>query len=65
MNASLNSKLQSVKWGEYRLGELFEINPYKKKFDANKMKNFECWKYPYICQNSKDNGCKGFINEDK
>ena len=65
MNASLNSKLQSVKWGEYRLGELFEINPYKKKFDANKVTILECGKYPYIVRISNDNGCKGFINEEK
>ena len=29
MNASLNEKLRAVKWGEYKLGDLFEINPTK------------------------------------
>lgn len=29
--------LQSVKWGEYTLGDLFEAESYTKGFDANKV----------------------------
>lgn len=35
MNASLNEKLGTVKWGEFKLGDLFEVVSYKKCFDAN------------------------------
>lgn len=35
MNASLNEKLRAVKWGEFKLGDLFEVVSYKKCFDAN------------------------------
>ena len=37
MNASLNEKLGTVKWGEFKLGDLFEVVSYKKCFDANKV----------------------------
>lgn len=30
MNASLNEKLGTVKWGEFKLGDLFEVVSYKK-----------------------------------
>lgn len=29
MNASLNEKLGTVKWGEFKLGDLFEVVSYK------------------------------------
>ena len=29
MNASLNEKLRAVKWGEFKLGDLFEVVSYK------------------------------------
>ena len=32
MTASLNEKLRTVKWGEYKLGDLFEVVSYKKRF---------------------------------
>ena len=32
MNASLNEKLGTVKWGEFKLGDLFEVVSYKKGF---------------------------------
>ena len=30
MNASLNEKLGTVKWGEFKLGDLFEVVSYKR-----------------------------------
>lgn len=39
IDASLNEKLCSVEWGEYKLGDLFEIEPSVKRFDANKVAN--------------------------
>ncbi len=64
MNASLNEKLNSVKWGEYKLGDLFNVLSYKKRFDANKVSLVEAGGHPYIVRQSSDNGKKGNINED-
>lgn len=65
MNASLNEKLQAVKWGEYRLSDLFEVDSYTKRFDANKVVVKENGQYPYIVRTSINNGQKGYIDEDK
>ena len=65
MNASLDEKLRSVKWGEYRLGDLFYVQNYKKKFDANKVTVLETGKHPYIVRMGGSNGQKGFLNEDE
>lgn len=56
--------LREVEWGEYRLGDLFEVCTYKKRFDANKVELLENEGYPYIVRMSSDNGRKGLINED-
>ena len=54
MNASLNEKLGTVKWGEFKLGDLFEVVSYKKCFDANKVAIIENRGHPYIL-NSRRN----------
>ena len=64
MNASLNEKLGTVKWGEYKLGDIFDVLSYKKRFDANKVCVHEAGRYPYIVRMGTNNGQKGFINED-
>lgn len=56
--------MKSVEWGEYRLGDLFEILSYKKRFDANKVNILKRGKFPYVVRMSSNNGQKGFINED-
>ena len=63
MNASLNKKLRSVKWGEFKLGELFDVLSYKKRFDANKVSLVKNGGHPYIVRQSTDNGKKGNIDE--
>ena len=63
MNASLNEKLKTVKWGEFKLGDLFDVLPYKKRFDANKVSLVENGGHPYIVRQSTDNGKKGNIDE--
>lgn len=65
IDAPLNEKLQNVEWGEFRLGDLFEINSYKKRFDANKVSVLSSGKYPYVVRMSSNNGQKGFIEEDE
>lgn len=57
--------LQAVKWGKYTLGDLFEVESYTKRFDANKVIVKEKGKYPYIVRRSFDNGQKGFIDESE
>lgn len=56
--------MQNVEWGEFRLGDLFEVNSYKKRFDANKISISNSGK-PYVVRTSLNNGVKGFINEDE
>ena len=65
IDAPLNKKLSEVKWGEYRLGDLFEVNSYTKRFDANKVIVLEDGKYPYVVRMSNNNGQKGYIDEDE
>lgn len=63
MNASLNEKLRTVEWGEYKLGDLFDVLSYKKRFDANKVSLVKNGGHPYIVRQSTDNGKKGSIDE--
>jgi Type I restriction modification DNA specificity domain len=44
---------------------LFEINTYKKRFDANKVEILEDGKFPYVVRMGSNNGQRGFINEDE
>ena len=64
INASLNKKLQAVKWGEFKIGDLFDVETYAKRFDANKVSIKSKGKYPYIVRTSINNGQRGFIDED-
>ena len=65
IDAPLGEKLQAVKWGEYRLGDLFDVLSYKQRFDANKVTLVENGGHPYIVRQGSDNGQKGFIDEDE
>jgi hypothetical protein len=56
--------LNEVKWGEFTVGDLFEVNTYKKRFDANKVNVLQIGTYPYVVRMGSNNGQKGFINED-
>lgn len=52
-----------LKWKSFRIGELFEINTPKKKFNANELK-FN-GKYPYVARGDSNNGIRGYIDEDE
>lgn len=56
--------MQKVKWGEYRIEKLFEVNSSKKRFDANKVIISDLGK-PYVVRTSLNNGIRGYINEDE
>lgn len=57
--------LENVEWGDFSIGDLFEINSYKKNFDANKVKILKNGNYPYVVRTSQNNGQRGFIDEDE
>lgn len=50
---------------EYNIFELFKIESYKKRFDANKVTVKDNGKFPYVVRMSTNNGQKGFIDENK
>ena len=60
MTASLNEKLRTVKWGEFKLGDLFDINPTK----YYRLRNEEIisinGSVPLVSNASIDNGVMGF-----
>lgn len=51
-------------WEEFKIGELFDIESYKKRFDANKVTILENGR-PYVVRTSLNNGIRGYINEDE
>lgn len=50
---------------EHNIFELFKIESYKKRFDANKVTVKDNGKFPYVVRMSTNNGQKGFIDENK
>lgn len=61
INASLNKKLQEVKWGEYELGELFDIksNP---QLNKDSFVFSETGEYPYFTRTVFNNGFAGRVD---
>lgn len=60
INASLNKELQAVEWGEYVLGDLFEINPTKYyRLPNDEIISFK-GKTPLVSNKSINNGVMGF-----
>lgn len=56
------SKFENYNWGEFGIGDLFEIKTSKKRFDANKIKFGGL--YPYVVRTSINNGIRGYITEN-
>ena len=64
IEASLNEKLQAVKWGEYMLGDLFEI---ENTLSFNTDKLMPGNDYDYVTRTSLNQGIlqtTGFVNEE-
>ena len=57
-------EVTSIGWKMFRIGELFEINSYKKRFDANKVQIEEAG-FPYVVRTALNNGIRGYIKEDE
>lgn len=51
------------KWSAFSIDDLFDISSPKKKFNANKLE-FD-GVHPYVVRSEKNNGIKGYINEDE
>ncbi len=63
----LSSQLNAIKWGEFRLGDLFEVLSSKKIYHANTIKIHDTQiegSYPYVVRAATNNGIKGFIIDD-
>ncbi len=63
MNASLNKKLREVEWGEYRLGDLFDI---ENTLSFNSDKLVKGSTYDYVTRTSTNQGIlrkTGFVNK--
>ena len=60
MIASLDERLQEVRWGEYRLGSLFDINPTKYYRLSNEEILSGNGRIPLVSNQSVDNGVMGF-----
>ena len=61
IDASLDAMLQSVEWGEYKLGDLFEVksNP---QLDKSNFTFSEYGKYPYFTRTIYNNGILGNVD---
>ncbi|MGL2885431.1 restriction endonuclease subunit S [Helicobacter pylori] len=67
MIGPLSSQLNAIKWGEFKLGDLFEVLSSKKIYDANTIKIHDTQienSYPYVVRAATNNGIKGFIIDD-
>ncbi len=54
-------------WQSFKLGDLFEVLPYKKRFDANKVNIYASKTkdtYPYVVRTSLSNGIRGYLKEN-
>ena len=62
VNAPLNEKLKSVEWGEFKLGDLFEIKPTKYYRLQNEEIISKNGNVPLVSNSSIENGVMGFSN---
>lgn len=60
MNALLSEKLKNVEWGEYELGDLFDINPTKYYKLSNEEIISQDGYVPLISNSSSNNGVMGY-----
>ncbi|WRD28684.1 restriction endonuclease subunit S [Helicobacter pylori] len=54
-------------WQSFKLRDLFEVLPYKKRFDANKVNIYASKTkdtYPYVVRTSLNNGIRGYLKEN-
>ncbi len=56
VDALLNEKLEKVEWGQYKLGDLFEIKHYGKQRSQEDLQKDGVLKYNFVMQNENNNG---------
>ncbi|WP_081310982.1 restriction endonuclease subunit S [Mesomycoplasma ovipneumoniae] len=59
--------MQAVQWGEFRIKDIFDVSSSNKVIHANKVKIYDTQipnTYPYVVRQSKNNGIKGYIQEN-
>lgn len=62
MNAPLGERLKNARWGEFKVGDLFEINPTKWYKLTNEEIISSIGNVPLVSNTSVDNGIMGFSN---
>lgn len=55
--------MENIQYKNYKLGDLFNINSSKKKFNANSIKMNGG--YPYVVRSKNNNGIKGYTYQDE
>ncbi len=60
MNASLNERLRTVKWGEYRISQLFKTVTIKRKLKSEDVRNNGL--FPAYSSDSENNGIAGYYD---
>ena len=63
MNASLNEKLRAVKWGEFKLTDVFTVKNTSNILAYNIVDGSGT--VPYLCASSENNAVSAYINYDK
>lgn len=63
MNASLNEKLGTVKWGEFRLTDIFRVKNTSNLLASDVIAG--SGKIPYLCASSENNAVSSYIKYDK
>lgn len=62
MNASLNEKLQAVKWGEYRIIDIFDVK--NTQSILSRELTVGSGKTPYLCASSENNAVSSYVSYD-
>lgn len=63
MNASLSEKLGTVKWGEFRLTDIFQVKNTSNLLASDVIAG--SGKIPYLCASSENNAVSSYIKYDK
>lgn len=63
IDASLNEKLASVEWGEYKVSELFKIQKVTKMLSKESLSDKYC--FPAYSSDSSNNGIVVYLSSEK
>lgn len=63
MRASLNERLRTVKWGEYRIVDLFDVKNTQSILSRDLV--LDSGKTPYLCASSENNAVSSYVSYDK